>query len=127
MSGRRVARINELIRMELAQIVSRELKTPLPGVVSITEVATSPDLRHAQVFVSIMGDEEARKASFASLQRATGFLRHMLAERLSLRYTPELTIHLDDSLERGARILGLLRDIEKQDTSSSQNAPPERP
>lgn len=126
MPSRRVARVNELIRAELAQIISRELKTPLPGIVSITEVKTSPDLRRAEVFVSIMGDEEARRAAFEILQKATGFLRHMLSERLSLRYTPELALHRDDSIERGAHILNLLRDIERRDNDPSEDMPPER-
>ncbi len=126
MPSRRIARINDLIRSELADIIARELKTPLPGVVSVTEVQTTPDLRHARVFISIMGTEEERKAAFISLQRAAGFLRHMLAERLSLRYTPELALQLDISMERGAHILELIREVEAE-PSPSQEEPPERP
>lgn len=127
MSSRRVARVNELIRAELADIIARELKTPLPGVVSITEVQTTPDLRHAQVYISILGDEEARKTSFSVLQKATGFLRHVLAQRLALRYTPELTLRLDTSLEHGAHILDLIRSIESEEARNPEETPPERP
>ncbi len=121
--------MNELIRTELADIISREMRTPLSDVVSVTDVRTTPDLRHAQVYISILGDEEVRKTSFATLQKATGFLRHMLAERLSLRYTPELALHLDTSMERGAHILDLLRDIERPEAEATpdQETPPERP
>ncbi|MCL4458699.1 MAG: 30S ribosome-binding factor RbfA [Chloroflexi bacterium] len=112
MTSRRVERVNELIRVELSEMINRQMKDPrLIGMISVTEVQTAPDLRHAKVYISIMGTEEERQLSFSTLQRATGFFRRELGERLSLRRIPELSLHLDESLERGDRILRLLREI----------------
>ena len=110
---RRAERVNDLLREEISSIVHRDLKDPrLGGLISITEVETSPDFRHARVFVSVMGTDEERVASLKALNSATGFMRRELRGRLqSLRYLPELTFKPDDSIERGMRLSALINQV----------------
>ena len=110
---RRSERVNDLLREEISSIVHRELKDPrLGGLISITEVETSPDFRHARVFVSVMGTDEERVASLKALNSAAGFMRRELRGRLqSLRYLPELTFKPDDSIERGMRLSALINQV----------------
>ena len=110
--NRRIDRINELLRSEIAELISREIKDPrLAGLVSITEVDTTTDLRHAKVFVSVFGTEEERASSLAALRSATGFLRREVAQRVTFRHMPELEFHLDSSIEQGDKIMRLLRQV----------------
>jgi ribosome-binding factor A len=112
MGTRRIERVNELIREEISELIRREVKDPrLDSFISVTEVVTSPDLRHARVFVSIMGTDEEKQQVEKGLIAAKGFLRRELGERLTLRYTPELTFQLDDSIERGSRLLQLINEV----------------
>jgi ribosome-binding factor A len=105
----RIERVNRLIRQEISELLQRQIKDPrLGGLVSITEVVTSPDLKYAKVFVSGMCDEEERKETLSGLAAASGFLRNELARRLRLRHIPELDFRWDDSIERGAHILELI-------------------
>ena len=108
---RRTLRVNDLLRTEISDLV-RQAKDPRLGhLVSITEVETSPDLRHAKVFISIMGTSEEKDEVLRGLSAASGFFRHELGMRLTLRRVPELTFHLDDSIERGSRVLQLLDQL----------------
>ena len=112
MSTRRIARVNDLIRKEISELLLREIRDPrLGGLLSVTEVSTSPDLRHARVFISVMGSEEEKGRVVEGLAAASGFLRRSLGERLTLRYTPELIFELDESIERGSRLLELIEDV----------------
>jgi ribosome-binding factor A len=112
MGTRRIERVNELIREEISELIRREVKDPrLDSFISVTEVMTSPDLRHARVFVSIMGTDEEKQQVEKGLIAAKGFLRRELGERLTLRYIPELTFQLDDSIERGSRLLQLINEV----------------
>ncbi|HUV52167.1 MAG TPA: 30S ribosome-binding factor RbfA [Dehalococcoidia bacterium] len=112
MGTRRIERVNELIREEISELIRREVKDPrLNSFISVTEVVTSPDLRHARVFVSIMGTEEEKKQVEKGLAAAAGFLRRELGERLTLRYTPDLIFQLDDSIERGSKLLQLINEV----------------
>jgi ribosome-binding factor A len=111
-ANRRIERVNELLRSELSELISREIKDPrLTGLISITEVETTADLRHAKVFVSIFGREEERQSSLEALRSATGFLRREVAQRVTFRHMPELEFHLDSSLEHGDRIMQLLKQV----------------
>lgn len=111
--GRRTERLNDLLRAEISVILQRQVKDPrLAGFLSITEVAVSPDLRYARVYVSIMGSESEKKETLSGLSAAAGFLRHELRQRLTLRRIPELDFHQDDSIERGAHLLDMLRRLE---------------
>jgi ribosome-binding factor A len=110
--NRRIDRINDLLRSEIAELISREIKDPrLAGLISVTEVDTTTDLRHAKVFVSVFGTEEERASSLAALRSATGFLRREVAQRVTFRHMPELEFHLDSSLEQGDKIMRLLRQV----------------
>jgi ribosome-binding factor A len=110
--NRRIDRINEFLRSEIAELISREIKDPrLAGLISVTEVDTTTDLRHAKVFVSVFGTEEERASSLAALRSATGFLRREVAQRVTFRHMPELEFHLDSSIEQGDKIMRLLRQV----------------
>jgi ribosome-binding factor A len=115
-ASRRIERINHLLRQEIADLLTREVKdaTLHDAMISITDVETSPDLRSARVYVSVYGDEEQIQATKTHLDRASGFLHHNLKERLDLRYTPHLEFVLDRSLARGDRIMRLMRSIEEE-------------
>lgn len=118
--NRRTQRINDLLREELSILLQQHTGDPrLSGLLSITAVETAPDLRHAKVYVSLMAGEEERAEAFRALAAASNFLRRELGHRLTLRHIPELSFLRDDSIERGARLLGLLRQVENKD-----NPPP---
>ena len=101
-------RVNEAMREVLSDAIATEIKDPRVGFVTVTGVKTSPDLRHARVYVSVLGDEGAREASLDGLRSAHGFLQHRLASELSLKHTPALTFEYDDSIDKGMRIAELL-------------------
>lgn len=104
----RQLRVREAIRDEVADILRRELRDPRVGFTSVTDVEVSEDLRHARVYVSVLGGEEERRRTIEGLEQARGFIRASLGRRLRLRFVPELAFSLDRSLERGQRISGLL-------------------
>ena len=105
-------RVNDLIREEISELLGREVRDPrLAGIISVTEVVTSPDLRHAKVYFSILGTEEEKRQAEDGLAAASGFIRKGLGERLSIRYTPELSFEIDESIERGSRLLQLIKDV----------------
>jgi ribosome-binding factor A len=112
--ARRAERLQEFLRDELGQIILQELKDPRIGFVSITDVEVSEDLRHARVFVSVLGDEEAKEQTMAGLHSAQGFIRGEIARRMRTRYTPEIAFKLDQSIERGTRVVTLIRDVTKE-------------
>lgn len=107
--GRRAEKIADLIRQELAQLLERDVKDPRVGFATVTLVELSGDLRTARVLVSVLGDEKQKEQSLEGLRAAQKFLRHQLGQRLSLRYTPEITFHLDRSQEYDQRIEELIR------------------
>jgi len=118
MPSRRLEQVAGLLQEELSHLLEREVKDPRMGFVTLTGVELSPDLRHARVYFSVLGDEEAVQQSLAALERAAGFLRHELSRRLTLRQVPELHFVLDRSGERAQRISDLLRQAR-----SSQGEP----
>ncbi|HEY6058090.1 MAG TPA: 30S ribosome-binding factor RbfA [Candidatus Limnocylindrales bacterium] len=118
----RTERIDELLRQEIGEILAREVKDPDIGFATITDVETAADLRHARVWVSVIGQADERAASIAALQRAMGFVRHELGERLRLRRIPELHVRLDDSIERGTRILRILDQLGAGETPDDRPA-----
>ena len=106
---RRTDRINGLLRQEISQLLSRDLNDPrLSGIVSITRVETSNDLRHSEVYVSVLGNREVKNTVLRGINSAGGFMRRELGERLSLRYIPELKFTLDESMEEADHILRLM-------------------
>lgn len=109
---RRTERINDLLRDEISDLLRRGVKDPrVAGLVTITDVDVSPDLRRAKVFVSVMGTDEEKTSTLRALRAAAHFVRRELRKRLTIRRTPELDFLRDDSLERGAHILELLEDV----------------
>ncbi len=112
MTTRRQEQLSDLIAEELSDLIRTRMKDPRIGFASITDVELSADLRHAKVFVSVLGSPEEQRATLRGLEHAAGFLRHELAQRLNIRYTPEILFRLDQSIERGTRILQLLQEME---------------
>lgn len=118
MGTRRQERVSELIREEISELIRREVKDPrLGGFISVTEVVVSPDLKHARVFISIMGSEEEKRQVEKGLAAASGFIRKVLGDRLALRYTPELIFQRDESIERGSRLLQLINEVAAEDST----------
>lgn len=111
MSASRAERLAEVIRTEASEIIQRELRDPRIGFLSITDVEVSADLRHARIFVSVLGDADAKRRTMAALAHARGRVRSMLGGRLALRFVPEIAFRLDESIERGARVATLLRRV----------------
>jgi ribosome-binding factor A len=108
----RTARVDELLREEISRVLVREIKDPRIGFVTITRVEVTPDLRHATVWASVIGQPEERKLTMRALGRAMPFVRHELGV-LRLRRVPELHLKLDDSAERGTRVLSILHELEE--------------
>ena len=109
--SQRTERIDELLRQEIGQALERELAAPGIGFVTVTDVETSPDLAHAKVWVSVIGSDEQRKTTLAALRRAMPYVRHSLNSKIRLRRIPELDVRLDDTVERGTRVLHLLDEL----------------
>lgn len=109
----RTTRVNELLRAEISELLLREVKDPRVsrGMVTITEVQVSPDLRHAVVYVSHLGTEAERKEALEGLKNSSHFLHRELVHRLSLRNVPELVFKFDPSIERGARLAELINQV----------------
>jgi ribosome-binding factor A len=103
-------RVNEAVREVLSMAITNELKDPRVGFVTVTAVDTSPDLRRAHVYVSVLGDEQQRADSLAGLDSSHGFLQGRVASELRLKHTPQLDFRYDDSADRGQRISELLRE-----------------
>ena len=103
-------RIGDQLRVLLADLILQEVRDPRLGFVTVTEVRMSPDLKYAQVFVSILGDDEQTKESFAVLERASGFLRTQVGRRLKLRHVPELRFTIDETLDNSFRLDALLKE-----------------
>ncbi|MBI4278585.1 MAG: 30S ribosome-binding factor RbfA [Armatimonadetes bacterium] len=118
----RIERLRELFKEELSQIIQQEMKDPRIGFVSVTDVELSGDLRHAKIYISVLGDEDAKARSMEGLESATGFIKTALAQRIRLRYMPDIGFLLDESIERGMRVIKLLREVDAG-ASRSTHAP----
>jgi ribosome-binding factor A len=108
MGSDRLRRVDEAVRQVLSDAVTGDLKDPRVGFVTVTAVRTTPDLRHARVFVSVLGDAPERQATLDGLRSAHGFLQRRVAGELRLKHTPTLSFEYDDSVERGMRISQLI-------------------
>ena len=109
----RPQKLGDLIQRELSGLLQRELRDPRVGLVTITSVDVSPDLSHAKVFFTILGNEDLKETQ-AGLKRAAGFLRTQLAKRIKLYTTPELRFEYDQSVERGDRLSRLIDSVVKK-------------
>ena len=116
--SRRIDRVNELLRQEISRLLTLQIKDPrLRGVISITRVTTSSDLKVAQVFLSVMGDLATKQTTLEGIRSAATFVRRELRQRLSLRYTPFLNFALDESIEEADHILGIMDRIREDDSN----------
>jgi ribosome-binding factor A len=112
MPSARMRRVNEVMREVIGGTIATDLQDPRIGFVTVTAVETSPDLRAARVFVSVLGDERQREETLAGLRSSHGVLQSAVAAQLRLKRTPTLTFHYDPSIERGDRVTRLLEDEE---------------
>ncbi len=113
MTSDRMRRVDEAVREVLSAAIAQDLKDPRVGFVTVTGVDTSPDLRHARVYVSVLGDDRQRELTLAGLRSAHGVLQRRIAAQLTLKHTPTLTFVYDDSVDRGMRIGELLDEHER--------------
>ena len=120
----RMARVNEELKREISNIINYEVKNSnVTGLISVTKVKTSPDLKYAKVSVSILNSKNI-KQTLTGLKKASGFIRSRVAEKINLRVTPELVFEFDDSMVYGERIDNILKDIMK-DLKDDQGHPSE--
>jgi len=116
MQGRRIDRIEEQVRVEVSEIIEREIQDPRIGLTTVTSVKISPDLRHGRIFVTVLGDEQQRKKALEGLRSAASFVRRSLSKRLHhLRRIPELSFDYDEAVEKGIRIEELLDQIKHEE------------
>jgi ribosome-binding factor A len=108
MSSDRMRRVDEAVRQVVGDAVAHDLKDPRIGFVTVTDVKTSPDLRHARVYVSVLGDRKTREASIAGLESAHGFLQRRLSAELRMKNTPALQFVLDETAENAFRLERLI-------------------
>jgi len=129
MASHRPDRVGDQIRQELSELLSRgAVHDPGIGFITLTRVKVSPDLQLARVYYTTMGDEEARKQTAKALERATGFFRRQVGERLQLRRVPELKFQFDESIGHQDRVEQILRDLheeeERRKTTVAESDPP---
>lgn len=125
--SRRTEKIAELIKEEVSRLIQFDLRDPRLGLVTITRVETTPDLRYAKVFFSVLGDEETKKESIKVLQRASRYLRRELAPKLQIRYVPELVFSFDAAMEHGDKIQRLLLQLAQEEKERAAQAPESNP
>lgn len=121
-NNNRIGRIDEEYRKELSQIIGYELKNPnVTGMISVTKVKVTPDLKYAKIYVSILNSKNI-KETLEGLKKSSGFIRTELAKRINLRNTPELIFEIDDSMEYGAKIDSILKEILPEETKMSEQS-----
>ncbi len=107
-------RINGEVQKELSRLISTEIKDPrINPMTSVVQVEVAPDLKHAKVYISVLGDEESRKSTYEGLKSAAPYMRSQLAKTINLRNTPELTFVMDQSIEYGVNMSKLIDDVTK--------------
>ena len=112
-NNNRLNRINEELKKEISNIISFELKNPdATGLISVTKVKITPDLKYAKVYVSMLNSKSNEK-TMEALKQSAGYIRSVIAKRVNLRITPEIVFEEDDSMEYGMRIDSILKDLKK--------------
>jgi ribosome-binding factor A len=122
MQGKRLERVNQLIKEEISAVLQRQIKDPRLGFVTVTEVDTTADLKLARVYVSVLGSEEQWAKSFKALESARGFVWNWLRKHLDLRVTPQLAFRPDRSMEHAAQIQSLLAGLRADDAPAGDDA-----
>lgn len=120
--SQRMERVDELLRQEIGALLTRDVHDPHIGFATVTDVETTSDLRHATVWVSVIGDAASRRETLTALERAMGFVRHELGVRLRIKRIPELHVRLDDSAERGTRVMRVLDALRLGDVEAGEAA-----
>ncbi|OGX06229.1 MAG: ribosome-binding factor A [Omnitrophica bacterium RIFCSPLOWO2_12_FULL_50_11] len=115
MQGKRAERVATLIKHELAEAISRRIRDPRVGFVTVTDVRVSEDLKYARVFYSVMGNEAEKQGTAEGLERARGFFQREIAKALKLRFTPHLAFSRDDSIDEGLKVDTIIRKIHEED------------
>jgi ribosome-binding factor A len=115
--------LGQVIARELSDLIRLRMKDPRIGFASITGVDVTRDLSYAKVYVSVMGSPEEQRETMRGLRHASGFLRHELAQRLTIRHVPEISFLLDESIARGARVIELLDQVSAQRNTGSSAEP----
>ena len=124
---RRAERVSSLIRQEICQLLQENVNDPrLKSLISVTQISTSPDLKNAKVSISVLGDKNEAKEVLTGFKSAAGYFRHELSKRIKIRSIPELTFQLDDSIERGSRVLNLIDKVVAEDSQNENRRNPER-
>jgi ribosome-binding factor A len=113
MAELRANRVAEQMKKELGEILTRKIKDPRIGFVTVTDVEVTGDLQQAKVFISVLGEEKEKQDTLLGLSKAKGFIRSEIGQRIRLRKTPELVFEFDEALEHGNRIETILRDLNK--------------
>ncbi len=123
MASQRIDRINSLLREVIADVMVKDVKNPhLPELITVTSVAVTKDLKHGKVMISIIGDDEKKKLeAIAILNQAAGYIAVRASKQVVLRYFPELTFHLDTSLDKQMHIEGLIQKIHKENETRSDH------
>lgn len=119
MPHRRIERLNEQIKRELTDILRQKVRDPRLGVVTVTDVQTTPDLDHARVYLAALGDEAEKQRSLEGARAAAAYVRSELGRRLHIRRVPELMFELDRSLEHAMRIERILSEVLPEDEAES--------
>jgi len=124
----RIARVNELLKREISAVVEKSFEFP-DQLVTVHDVDTSADLKSARVFVGVLGAERPGPSVVDRLNAKAGFIQNAVVKRVVLRYTPQLDFRLDESIERGVRVLNILDelDVPEDPPESSSNASPDFP
>jgi ribosome-binding factor A len=117
----RAERVARLLKEEIARVIQRELRDPSIGFTTVTDVILTPDLRHADVYVTILGGEEEKRKGIETLNKAQSFIRRVVAKELNLKNNPTFTFYLDESFERGERIEKILEEIRKENAEKRYN------
>lgn len=113
--GHRVNRVGEQMKKELGDIISRKIKDPRIGFVTVTDVEVSGDLQQAKVYISVLGDDEQKEDTLKGLAKAKGFIRTEIGQRIRLRKTPELIFEFDESMAYGNRINSLIHELKREE------------
>jgi ribosome-binding factor A len=117
----RANRVGEQMKKELGDIISRKIKDPRIGFVTVTDVEVTGDLQQAKVYISVLGDEEQRENTLKGLAKAKGFIRTEIGQRIRLRKTPEITFEFDESVDYGNRIENLLHQLHHDEKPLEKN------
>lgn len=121
MNSRRVNRVSSLLKREVSMIIQTEIKNVELGFVTVSDIELSEDLKIAKIFVTVLGDEAARKKALDGLQKVKPYVKREISKRLKLRYTPEIYFKYDKSLDHAFHIADVLKKIKEEDAKKEKN------